>query len=243
MIGDEIGHGQTDGSRREDTSPMGKRKPKTMRDHATDFAGRLAPHVESAQKKAGPMIADAQKKAAPVIADAQKKAAPVIADAQKVAAPVVADARDKFNSEVLPVITAAVAAANEATEDARGEAKKRGKATAAALRGEIEAPVKKKHRFRKFLLFAGLTGVAAVVAKTLSDRQASTAWQSTYTPTPAPVDETPTATAAAAAAAKRRAADDEGASAPDEAAADAGEAPHPATTPDEPAEEVQVDKK
>jgi cell division septum initiation protein DivIVA len=232
MIGDEFGHGQTDGSRREDTSTMGKRKPKTMRDHATDLAGRLAPHVESAQKKAGPMIADAQ-----------KKAAPVIADAQKMAAPVVADARDKFSSEVLPVITAAVAAANEATEDARGEAKKRGKATAAALRGELEAPVKKKHRFRKFLLFAGLAGAAAVVAKSLSDRQASTAWQSTYTPTPAPVDETPTATAAAAAAAKRRAADDEGASAPDEAAADAGESPHQATTPDNPADEVQVDKK
>jgi hypothetical protein len=54
------------------------------------------------------------------------------------------------------------------------------------------------------------------------------------------VDETPTATAAAAAAAAR--ADDEGGSGPDEAAADAAETPHPATTPDNPADEVKLDR-
>ena len=73
------------------------------------------------------------------------------------------DARDKITSDVLPVITAALAAASEATEDVRGETKKRGKAAVAALRGDIEAPVKKKHRFGNFLIVLGLGGAAAFV--------------------------------------------------------------------------------
>jgi len=158
------------------------------------------------------------------------------------------------------MITAAVAAASEATEEAREEAKKRGAATAAALKGELEAPTKKKsHKFRNFLILLGLGGLAAFVAKKMSDREASTAWQSSYTPTPssgasatAPtygaagvtgtempdMDDTPMGTAAAAAAAKAR---DEAGAGPDEAAADASEHPHTATTPDNPVEEIKVD--
>jgi hypothetical protein len=48
-------------------------------------------------------------------------------------------------------------------------------------------------------------------------------------------------TAAAAAAAART--HDEGAAAPDEAASDATDVPHPATTPDSPAEEIDIDKR
>ncbi|MDX5399200.1 MAG: hypothetical protein LPK92_05700, partial [Actinomycetes bacterium] len=51
------------------------------------------------------------------------------------------------------------------------------------------------------------------------------------------VDDTPVATAAAAAAQAR----DEAGAGPDEAAADASEHPHKATTPDNPAEEIKVD--
>ena len=182
-------------------------KSKKMREHATELADRLAPHVESAREKAGPMIADAKDKAGPMMAEARGKATPVIA--------------------------AAVTAASEATKEARGEAKKRGRATAAALKGEVEAP-KKKHRLRKLVGLMGLAGIGGLIAKHLSDRQASTAWQSSYKPTPAA---TPPASPA------RRFADDEGASAPDEAAADAAETPHAATTPDNPAEEIEVDKK
>jgi hypothetical protein len=145
----------------------------------------------------------------------------------------------------------------------REEARKRGTATAAALKGELEAPTEKKsHKLRNFLILLGLGGLAAFVAKRMSDREASTAWQSSYTPsgsgsstgtTPsysAPgvatpdaggpaLDDTPMGTAAAAAAAK---AHDEGAAGPDEAAADAAEEPHPATTPDNPVEEIKVDE-
>ena len=107
----------------------------------------------------------------------------------------------------------------------------------------------------------GLAGVVAFVAKKLSDREASSAWQSAYTPTPASpaatpgaaaptpsapqagaADETPLAAAAAAAAAAAPPADDEGAAEPGEAAADATDTPHPSTTPDAPAEEVEVQR-
>ncbi|MGH3372982.1 MAG: hypothetical protein ACRDPR_23595, partial [Nocardioidaceae bacterium] len=184
-----------------------KSKPQKLLEHAEEMMDRLAPHLEHAKEKAAPVIADAKVKAAPVIAEARDKATPAIDSA-----------RSKFNDEVLPVIAAAVAAATEATEEARGEARKRGAATAAALRGEVAAPKKKSHKFRSFLLLVGLGGVAAVVAKKMSEREASTAWQSSYTPTPtAPgqatasgPDGTPTTGAAAGAATR---ADDEGAAA------------------------------
>ncbi len=219
-----------------------KSKSKNMRDHATGLADRLAPHVETAREKAAPMIAEAREKAAPMVAEARGKAGPALSDA-----------KDKLTNEVLPVITAAIAAASEATEEARAEAKKRSAATAAALKGEVEAPRKKKHRLRKLLIVLGLGGIAALVAKKLSDREATTAWQSSYQPTPASTpparpastmtDETPTATAAAAATGAGVTSHDEGASAPDEAASDAAETPHTATTPDNPVEEVDLKDK
>lgn len=182
-------------------------KSKKMRKHATELAEKLAPHVESAREKAGPMIADARDKAAPMMAEARSKAAPAMA--------------------------AAVAAASDATKEARGEAKKRGRASVAALKGEVEAP-KKKHRLRKLVGLAGLAGIGGLIAKQFSDRQASTAWQSSYKPTPAPASPT---------SPSRRFADDEGASAPDEAVADAAETPHAATTPDNPVEVIEIDHK
>lgn len=205
-----------------------------MREHAKDLADKLAPHVESARDKAGPVIADAREKAAPVIADARQKASPVIADT-----------RDKWNKDVLPTVTAAVVAASGASEPYREEAKKRGRATAAALRGDVAVP-EKKHRFRKFLGLLGLAGIAALVAKSLSDRQATTAWQSSYQP--APASTTPPATPEAAAgigamgATGGKHVDDEAASSPDEALADAAEIPHPATDPDHPVEEIHLKK-
>ncbi len=235
---------------------------------AGDVAGRVGPTVESARAKAAPALADARAKAAPVLADARAKAAPVIADARDKAAPVIADARakaapmiaearekaapamhevhDRFTADVLPVLTAAAAAAGEATEEVRGETKKRGKAALAALRGEVEAPpAKKKHRFRKFLLVLGLGGIAAAVAKKMSDRQATSSWESASTPAPAPTP-VPTPAPAAEAGAHRGEADtaeDQGGSSPDVAAADAAAEPHAATTPDAPAETVDVSDK
>lgn len=241
---------------------MLKRKPKTttqkMRAQADEVMERLAPHMESARERTEPMVKEAKLRAA----EAREKAAPYVHEMREKTNPHVEGARTKLATEVLPVLTAAVAAASEATEEVRDEAKKRGSATAAALKGELEAPQQKEsHKLRNFLILLGLGALIAFVAKKMSDREASTAWQSSYTPTPAStggtsttptygapgvaaaatqpeVDDTPVGTAAAAAAAQAR---DEAGAGPDEAAADASEHPHEATTPDDPAEEIKVD--
>ena len=75
-------------------------------------------------------------------------------EAREKAAPALHDAKDRINTDVLPVLTAAVAAAGAATEDVRGETAKRGKAVAAALKGEVEAP-KESHKLRTFLVLLG----------------------------------------------------------------------------------------
>jgi hypothetical protein len=205
---------------------MPKTKTKKIRDHATDLADMVAPTVESARDKAAPLIADARDKAAPLVADAREKAGPALAAG-----------KERLATDVLPVITAAIVAAGEATEDVRGETKKRGKAAVAALKGEVEAPEKKKHRVRKALILLGLGGIIAAVAKKLSDRPASTAWQSSYTPTPS----APAAASGAGGGAHKADADQGGAS-PDVAAADAASGPHEATTPENPAETIDVSK-
>jgi len=196
------------------------KKSKNFLDHANDkasvLAEKFAPQVESA------------------VGTAREKAGPLLTEAREKAAPAVHDARDKFTSEVLPVITAAIAAAGEATEDVRGESKKRGKAAVAALKGEVEAPKKKKHRFRNFLLMLGLGGAVAFVAKKLSDRPSTTTWESTPAPAPAPP--------AGAHKAETPDGNDQGGASPDVAAADAAAEPHAATTPDDPAETIDVKK-
>lgn len=193
-------------------------KTKTLRDHASDLADSLAPHVENARDKAAPVLADARDKAGPYAAAA----------------------RDRIASEVMPVVTSALGSLDEATEDVRNETVRRGRAVTAALKGEIAAPApKKKRRGPLLLILLGLGGIGFAVARRLGNRQPTTTWQSSYTP-PAPAS--PSTAPAAASASAGRSPADPAASDPAEAAADAAEAPHAATTPDDPATEVDVDK-
>jgi hypothetical protein len=213
-------------------------KTKTLRDHASDLAESLAPHVENARDKAAPMLADARDKAGPLLADARDKAAPYVAEA-----------RDRIASDVLPVVSSALGSLDEATEDVRHETLRRGKAVTAALKGEIAAPEPKRRKRRGPLLLVllGLGAIGFAVARRLGDRQATSTWQSSYTPpapAPAPAPASPSTAPAspAAAASPAPGTADTAASDPAEAAADATEAPHTATTPDEPATEIDVDK-
>jgi vacuolar-type H+-ATPase subunit H len=237
-------------------------KKKTLReqliDQASDLAGsardkagpvladardRAVPVLADARDRAVPVLVDARAKAAPYVSDARDKAAPLLADAKGKAAPYVVDARDRFNETILPVLTAALASVEEATEEARGESKRRGKAVAAALKGEIEAP-QPKHRGRKLLVLLGLGGIAFAAYKKFGAKQPTTNWQSSYTPPPAPAP-TPTGgpvdATAAGAGAHRADADDVAASTPGEAASDATDVPHDATTPDNPVTEIDVE--
>ncbi len=215
-------------------------KKKTLReqilDQATDLAG-------TAREKAGPVLTEARDRAVPVLADARDRAVPVLVDARDKAAPYVSDARDRFNDAVLPVLTAALASVEEATEDVRGETKKRGKAVAAALKGEVEAP-EKKHRGRTLLVLLGLSGLGYAAYKKFGAKQPTTSWQSSYTPPPAPAPTPAGGPVAGGGGGAHRAegADDGAASDPGEAVSDAADVPHDATTPDNPVEDVDVSK-
>ena len=146
---------------------------------------------------------------------------------------------------MLPVLTAALASVDEATEEVRDETRKRGKAVAAALKGEIEAP-EKKHRGRKLLVLLGLEWSRLrrlqEVRRQAADHQLAVVLHpaaGARPPTPAggPV------AGAGAGAHRAEGADDVAASDPGEAASDAADVPHDATTPDNPVEEVDVTKK
>jgi vacuolar-type H+-ATPase subunit H len=230
--------------RREDLSTMGKNKTlrEQLREQASDLAGTLAPHVENARDKAVPVLTEARDKAVPVLTEARDKAAPYVSEARDKAAPYVSDARDRFSETVLPVLTAALASVDEATEDVRDETMKRGKAVAAALKGEIEAP-KKKRRGWKLLVLLGLAGLGYAGYQKFGGKQPTTTWQSSYTPPPAPTPAPSGGPVAGAGAHRADAApDDTAASDPAEAASDATDVPHDATTPDTPVEEIDVTK-
>ncbi|MDT0202392.1 hypothetical protein [Nocardioides sp. AE5] len=239
---------------------MGIRKKKTLSDQATEFAEGILPAIgsametarehavpliEEAREKAGPMIAEGRQIAAEKAAEAREKAAPIIAEGRQVAAEKVAEAREK----AAPLIAEGRQVAAEKVAEARekagpiiaegreraAEAAAEGKVAAAAklneLRGIEPEPEKKGGKLKKFLLIGAVAGVAGVVVKKLTSGGSGDNWQSTYVPAPPP---------APRAEATERANDDAAAATPDEALADAAEAPVATTTPDAPAEVVQL---
>jgi hypothetical protein len=154
------------------------------------------------------------------------------------AGPVRSEARERFTTDVQPVVTSALAALDSATEDARSEAVKRGRALATSLKGEV-APPPKRHRARTALIVAGLGGAAFAVARRLTGhRQTTTEWQSSYTP-PAPM--TPATPATDVGAHRAEGPTDVAAADPAEAASDAVETPHTPTTPDHPVAEIDIE--
>jgi hypothetical protein len=196
------------------------RRNKTILEQAADYVEAA---VDSAVEMAGPILADAKEKAGTAIADVREQAGPALVDARDKAAPLIAQ-------------SAALAAEKAA----------QGKEVATAKAAEITGKPKKKHRLRKFLLITGIAAALGFAAKKLTAKGDQDNWQSSYTPTPPPRDadrtDTPIADAAAAnAAAASTEGADEGGAGPDEALADAVEESHDVTTPDAPAEVVDLD--
>jgi hypothetical protein len=221
---------------------MALRKKKSLLDQASDYIDQVRPQVESAvasaldaaeefyEKTARPALVDAREKAGPALADARDKAAPYVADARDRAAAVLADARDQAGpaladarSKAAPLVAQGAAKAGELA----AQAKEAADAQVAHLRGE---PQKKKgSKLKKVALFAAIAGAIGFVAKKLQGGGQSDNWQSSYVPTPAP---------APAPSSPR---DDAGAAGPDEAISDAADEPQPVTTPDEPAEVIDLE--
>jgi hypothetical protein len=156
---------------------------------------RVRPLAESASEKIGPAVGTAREKVSPYAEKAVERGAHYAHQAVEKAGPVIDDAlakvgpatehaaekaRERFNDDVLPKVTAALASLAAAAEPMVEETSRRGKATKAALRGEIDAPKKKSHKLRKVVLFLGFGALAAAAVKKLLTPP-EPAWQSTPT--------------------------------------------------------------
>ena len=217
-------------------------------DLVNDISEAIAPHVERAKDELGPRLADAKDQLGPRIADAKDQLAPKIAEARDQAAPYVETARDRFVNEVVPAVQQAVSDAKDQAAPVIEEAKRRGSLAADAVKGE---PPAKKGGKKKWFFFAALAGAGAFVFKKLrSGDESANNWQTSYAPKPAPAappappsPSAPMASSHAADAAvdsaSTSAGDPTGAN-PGETLSDAVEEPHPVTTPDAPAEDVDV---
>ncbi|NEA33306.1 hypothetical protein [Streptomyces sp. SID13031] len=190
---------------------MGLLKSKGRVETAKDRVRPLAESaVGSAREKVTPYAEKAVERGAAVAHAAVEKAGPVIDDALSKVGPATEHAaeraRERFNEDVLPKVTAALATLAAAAEPVIEESSRRGKATAAALKGEIDAP-KKSHKLRKVVLFLGFGAIAAAAVKKLLTPP-EPAWQSTptsgrdYSSAPAGTTSRPTAEKPAAAAPK-----------------------------------------
>jgi len=203
---------------------MGIRRNKTIVEQATEAVEAA---YESARENLAPVIAEAMEMAEVAFEDAKEKAAPVVADAR---------------AKAVPLATAGAAAAAKraaAAADLAATKAAEGRDLANAKAAALEGKGQKKHRFRTFVIFAGLATALGFVVKKLTSGSNQDNWQSSYNPPPPPARASDTPIADAAAAASAEQADEAGAS-PDEALADAVEEQHPVTTPDEPAEVIDL---
>jgi hypothetical protein len=113
-----------------------------------------------ANKKVAPIASDARETALRTAESTRDWAAPKVEAAREWAAPRVEPAVSRVKEDVLPKVAGAVTAALAASEPAREEARSRGTAALAALKGEIEAPKPRRHRVRRLFLLAGVIGAA-----------------------------------------------------------------------------------
>ena len=227
-------------------------------EQAVDKAG---PAISDARDKATPLIEEGRARAAEAATAGAAVAAARTAEAREKAAPLLAEYR----------ATAAERASSVAAVAAEQAASTRDAAVAKAneLRG-IE-PEPKGGRLKKVLLLGGLLAIGgAIFSKLRAKKDESAGWQSTYTP-PAPAKPATPAKPAAAASpvtpatttvdpdadplndpiddvtaddvvtVDPPATDDVGGGAPGEAISDAVEEAHDATTPDEPAEIIDIE--
>jgi hypothetical protein len=227
-------------------------------EQAVDKAG---PVITDARDKTQPLLAEARATAAEKAAVGAALASEKAAEAREKAAPLLAEARASASEK------ASLAAAIAAEKAASG----RDVATAKVneLRGVEPEP--QGGRLKKLLVLTGLLALGGVVFNKLRSKQDAEAnWQSSYVPPapPAAPASTPSSPAAAPAApvtpattsgdpltdpltdeitaddvvtAEPPATQDIGGGDPGEAISDSVEEAHPATTPDAPADVVDID--
>jgi len=165
----------------------------TTRRRATGTRGRRHPSAKDARAAVAEHVATARDKVTPGLEHAREALAPTVEHVREAAAPQLATAKEKLVEDVLPRVGASVAAALAASEPMREEAKRRGTATVAALKGEVEPPPPPRRRRRvgrragRVLFLTGLSAAVAAAVKAWRDSKQRDQWTSSdmYAPTPA----------------------------------------------------------
>ena len=242
------------------------RKKKSLLDRAVDSASDAVdaarPVIESAVTQVRDLSKDAADQAKVIAKDTSTKAGPLLADT-KVLASEIADATREV---AIPKAKTAAAAGVAGAASLAASGKDLAQAKVAEVKGEPQQ--KKGSKVRKLLIFGALAAAAGFAYNKLRGSGQADNWQSSYTPpASAGTSSTTSATSATSAAGgahlapgvgpdepiagddpmarlaaeQGAAGDDPGGASPDEAIADAVEEPHAVTTPDDPADVVEVE--
>ena len=144
--------------------------------HARDLA---EPYVHSARERLEPYVSGARDSVAPYVTTARERITPVaektMASAQDIAAHKLKPAYDQAvattRETVAPAVSSALANAATSTAPVRAEAKVRGSAALAALRGETVRPRRRWPMVTGVLVFGIVAGaVVAEIVRRLSNR-------------------------------------------------------------------------
>lgn len=220
--------------------PFGRKK--TLIDRAQEYVEQVAdtvlPQIQS------------------VLEDATEKAGPALTDAREKARPLVAEGKARAAEKAAAGATLASAGAAVAAEKAQV-----GRDLAAAKVNELRGvePEPKGGKLKKLLLVGALAAIGGVLFSKLRSKDESANWQTSYNPpappTPSgagsasgtvgdatiPTEKASPAATPGATGGATATSDDIGGGDPGEALSDSAEQPHPATTPDSPAEVIDVD--
>lgn len=226
---------------------MGRQKKRAGMAPKARMKANLA--AEHAWEKVNPTVENARQRIGPAVEEARHRIGPAVDDAREKVGPAVEHARTVISNDVVPKVATAVSHAMTASEPYRTEAKRRGSAAYAALKGDVELPgARHRRRWPKLLLLVGALGGAAIAAYRYLRSGTDKQWEPMASTTPPSRSDVtggahqPMSRGGGGSGSHRghtEAADTAGAG-PDEAVADAPEAPHKPTTPDAPAEHTDT---
>jgi hypothetical protein len=165
---------------------------------AAGYAAAAGPLAHQVYEKAAPLAGQAvhavAERVTPYTELAANRIAPVMAggaaaahEAAERVGPAWESARDRVSDDLLPRISTTLSAA--AASPFAVEAVKRGRATAAAARGELTLPEEKPSGgswVKRIAIVTALAGVAAVVLRRLLDSSQDSGWQAARPSAPAP---------------------------------------------------------
>jgi hypothetical protein len=181
---------------RKTSRKQARRANKKVAPVASDARDTVIRAAGSSYDWAAPKVAATRDWAAPKVEATKEWAAPHVEATKDWAAPHVETAAQKVTDDVLPKVAEVMAAALTASEPAREEAKLRGTAAIAALRGELDPPPsRRRRRTKRFFLLITAGGAAFAGWKLWNISKQSDRPEPWIAPTPVPAPD-PTATEA-----------------------------------------------